>query len=237
MIVPGQKINPHRLLKREMLWLMTHYCRHHHTYASHPNCYFEEKPSDGLITEKVGLLDIESTGLKGNWDYVLSYCIKELDGPIYERMITPAEIRGGKFDVELLKKCCKDMRQFDRIVVHFGSDRKHDLPFLRSRCLYWQMKHGIDLDFPLYKEVYVSDTYLMAKAKLSLHSYRLESICQHLGIPAKGHRLEPELWQKAQIGDKESLQWILEHNREDVISLEGVWKALIPYYRNSKISI
>ena len=247
MLIPGQKLNPRRLLKREMLFLMTNYCRHGHTFAAHPNCYFEEKvwekDPNAPGVEKVGFLDIESTGLKANWDHMICYCIKELDGGILERSVTPKEIRNFIFDQNVVKQLCKDIRKFDRIVVHFGTDRKFDIPFIRSRALYWQAtmreqgKSGTEFDFPLYKEIRVTDTYTMARAKLCLHRNRLETICQHLKIPAKGHRLEPDIWQKARSGSKESIHWILEHCREDVISLEAVWKELIPFVRNANTSI
>ena len=215
--------------------MMTHYCRHSHTYASHPNCYFSEKPylqdANAPGVERIGFLDIESTGLKANWDYVLCYCIKELDGQIIERGITSKEIHSYTFDKGVVSQLCKDIRNYDRIVVHYGKDRRHDIPFLRTRALKW------GLDFPTYKELNVTDTYDMAKAKLSLHSNRLETICDFFEVPAKGHRLNVNIWQKAQLGDKKSLQWILEHCREDVRSLEAVWKMLVPFFRNGETSI
>lgn len=235
MLVLGPKFNPHRLLKREMLWLMTHRCRHSHFFSEHISCYFDEKPwlkdRNAPGVERVGFLDIESTGLKANWDLVLCYCIKSLDGEMTERSVSPKEIRSFDFDKNVVNQFCKDIRNFDRVVVHFGRDRRHDLPFLRTRALKW------GLDFPTYKELNVTDTYDMAKSKLSLHSYRLEAICNFFEIPAKEHKLDVNIWQRARIGDKKSLDWILKHCREDVISLERVWKMLVPFFRGSNTSI
>ena len=230
------EINLNHLKKTEILWLWNHRCRHGQRYIHHPHCFHVERngytdEECPVRHEKTGFLDIESTGLKANWDFVISYCIKQLDGKMYEALITPKEIKNYIFDHNILRQLCIDIKKFDRIVVYWGKDRRHDLPFLRTRALKWK------LNFPLYKEIFVTDAYDMAKSKLSLHSYRLDVVCQFFGIPAKGHKLDPERWQKAQAGCRKSLKWILEHNREDVISLEEAWKKLVPFFRGSKTSI
>jgi len=211
-------ININKLRKKEILWLynkrcMAHGCR----YIEHPACFERERydlPDCPIEAEKVGFLDIE-----------------EENGKIYEDLITPKDIRSFVFDKYVLLKLCQDIRRFDRVVVHWGKDRRHDLPFLRTRALKWNR------EFPLYREIFVTDTYDMAKAKLSLHSYRLESICQFFNIPAKGHRLDPDLWQRAKAGCQKSLKHILEHCREDVIAMELVYKKLVPFFRGNKVSI
>ena len=56
-------------------------CIHRHNGFDHPNCYDTEK---GII-EKIGFLDIETSNLNADFGYVLSYCIKKLDGEIIKR--------------------------------------------------------------------------------------------------------------------------------------------------------
>lgn len=235
MLISGPKINPHRLLKREMLWLMTHRCRHFHYFSEHTSCYFDEKPwkldRDAPGVERVATFDIECTNLQATFGYVFSYCFKEIDGSIYERIITSNEIRNHKFDYYVIKQLCIDIRKFDRIIVYFGKDYRFDIPFVRTRAIF----HG--LDFPKYKELIVNDLYDIVKKKLRLHRNRLETACEFFGIPCKQHRLDPNTWQKALAGDKKSLDWILEHNREDVTSTELLWKKLQDYVKNPNTSI
>jgi uncharacterized protein YprB with RNaseH-like and TPR domain len=236
MLIPGPKFNPNRLLKREMLWLWTHHCKAHgHTYASHPNCYFKEKPyfesAEAPGVERVGFCDIEATSLNASFGYMFSYCIKELDGGILEGQISPADIRSYRFDYNIMKKLCVDIRKFDRIIVYYGKDYRYDIPFIRTRAVL----HG--LDFPTYKELIVNDLFDIVKKKLKLHRNRLETACNFFGISCKGHRLDPNVWQKAQAGDQAALDWILEHNREDVISTELLWKKLHEYIRSPNTSI
>lgn len=235
MLIPGKKFNPHRLLKKHFIYIHTHTCKHYHTYAEHPQCYFDEKPyqKDGNApgVERVGFLDIEATNLHATFGYTFSYCIKELDGEIYEYLLSPREIRKCIFDRKLIEQLCVDLRRFDRVVVYWGKDRRYDVPFLRTRAVY----HGSD--FPKYKELVVNDLFDIVKAKLRLHRNRLETACEFFDIPSKTHRLSPTIWQKAMAGDKKSLAWILDHNREDVISTEQLWKKLQIYVRNPDTSI
>jgi uncharacterized protein YprB with RNaseH-like and TPR domain len=204
---------------------------HSHRYIEHMPCYFKEKPDDGPVVERIGFLDIEATNLHATFGYAFSYCIKELDGPIFGRVLTPEEIRRCIFDKKLIEQLCKEIRQFDRIIVYWGKDNRYDIPFIRTRAVY----HGCD--FPVYKDLIVNDLYDIVKRKLRLHRNRLETACEFFDIPSKEHRLSPRVWQKAMAGDKKSLEWILDHNREDVISTEALWKKLEIYVRNPNTSI
>jgi len=226
----------HRLLKREMVWLGTHVCKHSHTYLEHYNCFINDYPEgiEGVISvpEKIGVLDIETTNLKSNWGYTFCYYIKYSGKDKYESYtVTQADIRNGNQDKKLLKKLCKDIRKFDRIIVYYGKDRRHDIPFLRTRAI----KYG--LDFPKYKELYVTDIYDICKAKLSLHRYRMETSCRFFGIESKGHRLEPDIWNNALAGNIKALEWISSHCKEDVISTDLLAQKLMKYVRTSKTSI
>jgi len=145
--------------------------------------------------------------------------------------LTPTEIRNFTFDKDLIKEMIDDLNKFTRIVVHYGSDSKFDLPFVRSRALKW------GFDFPLYRSIWVHDTWRMSRNKLCLASNRLENIARFFDIPAKAHKLVPSAWQKALAGDSASLDWIWEHNKEDVVTLEEVWKKLNLYVPKGKASI
>ena len=221
-----------QLRKADLEWLGTHHCKaHSHTYLEHYQCWLKEQPQDCPFVERVGFLDIEATNLAASFGYVFSYAIKERGGPIIGRVLTPREIRTYKFDQNLMAEMCRNLRKFHRIIVYYGTDYKFDIPYLRTRALKYR------LDFPLYKEVYAQDAYAVVKAKLRLHRNRLETACQMFDINAKEHRLEPEIWCKALAGHKPSLEYIWEHNKEDVVSLEQLWDLLEPYTLKNKRSI
>ncbi len=120
---------------------------------------------------------------------------------------------------------------FDRIVVYWGKDRRHDIPFLRTRCLKWHK------EFPLYREIFITDCYDLARNKLRLHRNRLENVCDFFGIPSKAHRLDAEIWQKAKLGHKPSIDHVWEHNKEDVDSLKAIYELLDVYSASRRQSI
>ena len=228
-------INLNNLKKVEILWLYNHRCEEHGMpYIQHPKCFERERPdiADCIVEpERIGFLDIEASGLKADFGYIISYCIKELDGDILESVLKPSDIRKYTFDKYIVEKLVADIHKFDRLLVYWGKNYRFDIPYVRTRALHW------DVDFPKYKELYVQDVYDMVKPHLKLHNNRLGTVCRYLDIPAKGHWLNPDVWQKAMAGDKEALAYILEHNREDVIALELLWKRLNQFTRRAKTSI
>jgi uncharacterized protein YprB with RNaseH-like and TPR domain len=177
----------------------------------------------------VGYLDIESTGLKGNWDFILAYCLKEAGGNILGRHLTQQEITHYKFDKNLVGELIADVNKFDRVVTYYGT--KFDIPFIKTRAEKW------GLDFPSYRDLWATDVYYIAKANLLLHSTRLMHVCDLLGIPSKEHKLDPDIWQKAQSGHVPSLEWIFTHCQEDVTSLELAHERLKKYTLPQKRSI
>lgn len=225
------KLNPHKLLKKDLIWLHTHRCKHGHTYAEHYPCFISEAPDTAPFHEKVGFFDIEASDLNAGFGYMISYALEELDGPMLGRVLTPEEVLSGSFDKKIIKEAIADIRKFDRVVVHWGKDRRYDLPFLRSRALKWGH------DFPLYKEVLCQDTWDMCKAKLCLKSNGLKYVCKFLDIAAKTTPLVPEVWQLAGIGRARELQHIWKHNMEDVQSTQALWKRLHDFVPSSKTSI
>lgn len=227
-------INLRKLKKDEIIWMFEHKCKHNHNYLEHPRCYIDEEPIKGNpLTEKVGFLDIETTGLNANWDFIISYAIIGKKGKkTYGRACKSSEVLNPKIlDRNLLKEFSKDIRKFDKIIVYYGRDRRHDTPFLRTRALKWR------INFPGYGELRIVDAYDIVRNKLSLHRRRMENVANFLKIPAKEHRLDGEIWQRAKLGSKEDLHHIWLHNKEDTITLRGIWRFLEVYVGRRKTSI
>lgn len=223
------RIPARKLRKKDLVWLAENYCRHRHTYLEHYSCFLAEKPSTSPLKERIGILDIETTGLKANWGHMLSWCIMDQgDGKIHYGLLTKREVR-DKRDARIVKSVVKKMKEYDRLVTYYGT--RFDLPYIRSRAL----AQGIE--FPAYKDIYHTDMYYVARNKFAIHSNRLASVCEFFGIPAKGHRMTPELWTRAGAGDEEALNTILLHNKEDVESTNQVFLMLLNHMLINKRSI
>jgi uncharacterized protein YprB with RNaseH-like and TPR domain len=204
-------------------------CRHGHSYLEHYSCFLAEAPETAPMQENIGIFDAEMTGLKANWSHMLSWCMKEHDKDvIHHDVVTPREAR-DKNDRRIIKSAVAEIKKYDRICGYYSS--RFDIPYLRSRALY----HGIE--FPAYRDIYHTDLYYVARSKFALHSNRLQAVCEYFGIPAKGHRMTPELWQQAGAGKKEALDTILLHNKEDVESTDAVFKMLLKHTMLAKRSV
>lgn len=225
--------NVNEMLKAEMLDRLNYRCIHRHDgmKGGHPKCY-EKARAKG---ERIGFLDIESGGsLDADWGFVLTYCIKELDGKILSGAITPAEVRaplmsGGTKDKRLLEQFCKDVWNFDTLVVYYGKDtggrfQRHDIPFLRTRCAKWGVK-----GFPEWKQIKVIDLFDIVKKYFKLSKRSMQNACRLFGIKSKGLPFNMEVWQDALSGHKEAMDYIMKHNIQDVQSTEALYKAVICY--------
>jgi len=223
------KIPIRKLLKKELVWLAENYCRHQHTYLSHYSCFLTEKPDTSPLKERIGVFDIETTGLQANWSHMLCWCMKELDnGKIYSDLITSREAR-DKNDKRIVKSAVEEIKKYDRIVTWYGM--RFDAPYVRSKALFY------DIDFPAYKDLYHTDLYYVSRSKVKLHSNRLQSFCEYFGIPAKEHRMTPELNQKCGKGDMEALEIVLLHCKEDVVSTGSAFNLLLEHMLVNKRSI
>jgi uncharacterized protein YprB with RNaseH-like and TPR domain len=225
-VVKISGLNLANLKKSEIIWMDTHYCKHGHRYTEHKNCYVEEVLKHKL---KKCFFDIETSNLNANFGIMLSYCIKpEGSDDILYGVITKDDLENGILDKRIVKKCIDDLMKFDRVYGYYST--RFDIPFLRSRALYWK------LNFPLYGSMTHKDVYYMARSKLKLHRTRLETVCDLLGIEGKTH-IDYNYWLKALTGDKKSLDYILEHNRQDVIILEKAYNRLQDFVKETEVSI
>src|SRR5512135_2087885 len=185
-------------------------CKHGHNGVEHPACFTPNR-------NKIGFADIEASNLTATFGIVYTYCIKELNGKVLKRAISLADLYNGVYDKNLIARFIEDTHEFDRLVWHYGTDKKFDLPFLRTRAVKW------GLPFPEHKCLYVSDTHPILRNKFKLHSNRLETACDFFDIPSKEHKLKPDIWLEMITGNKKrmkhAIDYILTHNVEDVVSL------------------
>lgn len=209
-------------------------CIHRHTIDSHPRCFakglikydFKDDREFERLTGipwyqypkyKIGYLDIETDGLKADFSTMLSWAIKEKDGPVKTDVITKKELFNGTYDKRIVQSCIDEMKKY-AIIVSFNGTR-FDLAFLRTKALHY------GIDFPGYGELYHFDLYYTVKSKLNLSRKSLDNACDYLGIKGKTP-ISKDVWRKAKYGDYEALQEVLAHNVPDVEILEQLHNKL-----------
>jgi len=122
-------------------------------------------------------------------------------------------------DKILLEKFITVANEADELVGHNGD--RFDLPWIRTRCLY----HRIPV-FPNYSTL---DTLKSARSKFKFNSNKLDYIAKFLGIGAKTHT-GYDLWKKVVLDkDKESLEYMIEYCKNDVVLLEDVYNEMATY--------
>lgn len=216
------------LTKRQIQWLAKERCRHGKEYLTHYSCFKEER--EGIPPERIGFFDIEAGSLNADFGVLLSYSFADQEGKVIGASITTAELRNERvIDKRLVKKCLADMERFERIVTFYGA--RYDIPFLRARALYHK------LDFPQRGSLRHTDIFFWARRSMKLHRNRLQTHCDHLSIPSKGHKLDGRRWIAAMAGNQKALNYILVHNREDVLSTKALYDALLPYNQLTNTSI
>lgn len=244
----ARRINPHRLKKADHIWLWTHHCSEHGVaYVQHPSCFFRDMDAgkiDGSpVQERIGFLDIETVDLAASWGFLVCYSHKLIGGDMTSRFVTPSDIRQERYDQRLCEMVCRDLRQYDRLIVFWGKSarRRHDVPFLRSRCLRWeykaQEKDKPKHHFPDYMEVYVEDLWDSVSGKLRLHNNKLRTVAEYFGIPAKQTPITPEMKWAMMQGKQDAIDEYVQHCEEDVRTTEEVWKLLQGFSRRGKVSI
>ena len=173
---------------------------------------------------RIGYLDIEATNLNADFGFMLSWYIKARDKNQYDSaLITKKEIFDYKFDSRIVKELLEALEHYDIIYAHYGSDRRFDIPFIRTRAFANNLEHLL----PKNMEKFIMDTYPIARNKLKLHSNRLGSIAELLGVDnVKKTPLAIKQWQLGSVGHPDALKYIYTHNKRDVQVLERVHKKL-----------
>ena len=194
---------------------------------NHLKCYEREKG----IEERKCFLDIETTNLKADFGIMLSWCIYDLQtDEIYYDYISVEDIETDVADKRIVQTLVDTLWKYDRIVGHYST--YFDVPFIRTRAII------NDVDFPLYGNLFHTDTWKMARQKLCLHSNRQDSVAQAVQHKSVKTRINPDTWAKVLFGSKKQrtvlIKEVLHHNEMDVREGAGNYKTLLPHYHECK---
>ena len=224
-------------------------CIHRHTIDSHPKCFAEGRvnlPHDMTDLKweretgmpwytypgyKIGYLDIEVDNLKANFGNMLSWAIKEKDGPVTTDVITKAEIFDETYDHRIVQSIVDEMQKYKIIVTYYGTG--FDIPYIRTKAMKYNMP------FPGYSaqmnskgryftkpEICHFDLYYTVRNKMCLHRKSLAVVTEYLGIEGKTP-IKHDVWMRAKYGNVEALEEVLDHNIADVVILEELHERLV----------
>lgn len=167
--------------------------------------------------------DIEASNLSANFGILLTFGSKVV-GKGKPEVLNILDYMGKDGDLikaekKLLKDVSKRMLDADVWLGHYS--QRYDLPFLNSRLLYHRLP-VLPANAPHL------DTWKIARNRLKLSSNRLNTISEFLNTLDEKNKIKPEEWIRAMCGHRPSMNYIVEHNRRDVLVLEEVYELLKP---------
>lgn len=173
------------------------------------------------------------SNLDADFGIVLSWCILDgTSGKIHNGVLTKDDIDSAKLgqeDKRIVKELIECLGQYDRIVTYYG--KNFDVPFIRARALIDGIK------FPNYGSLLHTDLYFVIKSRFKLSSKRLENACRVLLGKTQKTRINTSYWRAAVRGCKKALDYVLKHNKYDVLDLEKLYKKVINFSKKNDQSM
>lgn len=220
-------------------------CRNYSTIPENYNAINEEDcvSKDNILEEldaeipfqRVGCIDIETTGLWGDFGYVLVAVIRDItsgskNGKVETFRLDETESYKNvknlsdpafwkRIDRELLIQISEAISKYD-IIVHFNG-RNFDWKFLDTRLI----KNRLDL-LPTTKQI---DIFQIAKYKLRLRSKKLDALREFLEVDEESTGHLWEYWQMAAARIKEGYDFVVDHCQRDVDRLAAVAIRMKPF--------
>jgi uncharacterized protein YprB with RNaseH-like and TPR domain len=181
--------------------------------------YNRRSQEDVHSLSKIIAFDIEATGLKADFAYLLSAAF----GDVNEDKITVHTLPEGKLANEgrLVRVVAERIQEADVLVSYYG--KGYDIPFLNAKML--------EYDLPVLPNIPHVDLYFTVKHTLAISRKSLANIAYFTRAKSSKTAVEGRLWKAAMIGDKKALAEIARHNIADVQVLKEVYNKLRPLVR------
>lgn len=179
---------------------------------------------------KVVSFDLECSNLNADFGIILAGCMltwtekkpKRSDVIVY-RIDDYKSYETRKWDDRQLVKDIRDELDDADILVSWNG-RRFDIPFLNGRLMAWNEK--------TLKPHKHCDIMYQSRYKMKLHSSRLAAVQSFLGLEDEKTEMKPKMWMKAVTGDKQSMNYIIDHCIRDVLVLNEAYEKLKHFVTN-----
>ena len=176
------------------------------------NMKLAQAKNDWLLGKSsFAFFDLETFDLSAEFGLVLVSCIKWRGGPTQTFVA-----HGDKDERECLLATRDTLEQADFVVTYYGTG--FDIPYLNTRLL-------INKERPIGEFRHI-DAYYTAKHKLRLQRNRMANVELALLESVQKTAIKPGIWRKALQGNKEALDYIVDHCQRDVAILGDIFEQL-----------
>lgn len=170
-------------------------------------------PQDYLdLVEQTGKLlfvDIESTGLKGDYNTVLVVSIKPFGKKPYSFSVSQV----GK-DASVVRKAKETLEDAGCWVTYYG--KGFDIPMMNTRLL----RHGVD---PIEKRPHL-DLYFTLKSNLLTGRRSQSHLLSWLKTPEQKMGVSADTWAEMSASFNENMPIMIKRCESDVAGLEALYK-------------
>jgi uncharacterized protein YprB with RNaseH-like and TPR domain len=159
-------------------------------------------------TKTIVFLDIESTGLKGDYNSAIVAAIKPFNAPCQVNVVKTVGI-----DEDMLKQTKGMLEQADCWVTYYG--KGFDIPFLNTRLLRWGLA-------PIEKRPHI-DMYFMLKSNTLTGRRSQAHLLSWLRTPEQKMTVSADDWNTVVAGDAVAKATLVQRCKSDVKGLEGLY--------------
>jgi uncharacterized protein YprB with RNaseH-like and TPR domain len=177
------------------------------------------KPPTNLYGLRGGFFDIETSGLKADFDTILCASVADDTGRVmtWRRDEMP---QAHLLDDRAMCIAIRDYldEHFDYIVTWYG--KMFDVPFLNTRLT---LEHG---ERPYEARMHIDALYLIPQG---IAGRSLDNVARALRVQDEQvhkTKFDKRIWALANAGDKPSLDLIVDHNIKDVLLTARVFEKL-----------
>lgn len=165
--------------------------------------------------------DLETSSLNADFGVILCAVIKPGGGSpvVFRGDAYPGWERGRSDDSPISRDIADALGKFDILVAHNG--KKFDIPFLQTRLARWGL--------PPLPRTKLVDPVLLARNNYRMSSNSLQRLLGMFGLNEKTV-VDNDVWLRASLdGDRESMNYIVEHCQKDVDMLDALLDKVKPF--------
>ncbi len=173
-----------------------------------------------------GYYDIEATHLKGNFGRVLCASVADNFGNVVTIRGDDPQYAGRRLrDDSKLVVALRDLLEgYDVLVGWYSS--MYDWPYIDTRLL-------LQNERPLRRDIlHIDPIYKARQGSLALHSSRLDAVAKTFRIEESKTPLDPEIWMDAAEGNREAMDYVVQHNVADVLVTRHIFHILKPLVKS-----
>lgn len=170
-------------------------------------------------TNRLAFVDIEATGLRGDYNSVLVVSVKPYGLPV-----TSFTVSQPGNDQRVVREAKDFMSQFDCWATYYG--KGFDIPMLNTRLLKWNQtplpaRHHIDL-------YYVGKSHLLTARRSQGH------LLSWLGTEDQKMTVGADMWNEILHNTKDAMKTMIERCESDVAGLEALYEKIKHVIRDVK---